>query len=376
MDHSATTPIDTEVLETMKPYFTEFFGNPSSLHTFGREASEAIEKAREQVAQLINADETEIIFTSGGTESNNIALRCASTKKWIITSTIEHPAVLTTCKYLQSIGFKVTYIPVDEHGIVSINEIANTINDDVGIVSIMHANNEIGTIEPITEIGKICAEHDVLFHTDAVQSCGKIEVDVKKMNIDLLTISSHKMYGPMGVGALYVRKGMKIGTFIYGGGHEKGIRSGTENVAGIVGFGKACELARIRLHEDSLRLTKMRDNLITEILKIDESYLNGHPIHRLPNNANFRFTGVEGESLVLSLDAEGIAVSTGSACSSKKLEPSHVLMAIGLSEVEAHGSLRLTLGRGNTDDDINYVVEVLPKVVDKLRSISPLWLNR
>lgn len=320
-----------------------------------------------------------MIFTAGGTESDNIALKGVAYKyrkkgNHIITSAVEHPAILNTCKNLAEHGFEVTYLPVDKYGQVNVNDLTKAIRDNTILISVMHANNEIGTIEPIEEIGKIARERDILFHTDGVQSVGKILVDVKKMFIDLLSISSHKIYGPKGVGALYVREGVKLEPFVHGGGHEKGLRSSTENVPGIVGLGKACELAKERLMEDSQRLNRMRDSIIKGTLdNIEESYLNGHPTNRLPNNANFRFNAVEGESLVLSLDSKGIAASTGSACSSKKLEPSHVLRAIGLTEIEAHGSLRLTLGRENTDEEVGYLLDVLPTVVERLRKISPLW---
>jgi cysteine desulfurase len=384
LDHAATTPVDAEVLKEMLPYFTEYYGNPSSLHSFGREAHNALEKARAQIANLMKAKKEDIIFTAGGSESNNIAIKGIAYKHkelitdfegpHIITSAIEHPAVFETCKYLEEQGFKVKYLPVDKYGIVNLEELKQAISKGTFLITIMHANNEIGTIEPIEEIGKIAKERDIVFHTDAVQSFGKINVAVEKMNVDLLSVSAHKIYGPKGVGALYIKKGLQIEPFIQGGGHEKGFRSGTENISGIVGFGKAAQLAEQRLENDYHYLVKLRDKLIKGTTKkIQESYLNGHPTKRLPNNAHFRFTGIEGESLVLSLDEKGVAASTGSACSSKKLEPSHVLLAIGLNEVEAHGSLRLTLGRENNEEEINYVLEVLPEVVERLRKISPLW---
>ncbi len=384
MDHSATTPVDPEVLKAMLPYFSENFGNASSLHSFGRKAKDAMEAARQKVADLIGAHEEEIIFTAGGTESDNIAIKGVTLKKKkynvdshgpnIITSAIEHPAVLETCKYLETQGFKVEYLPVDRYGMVSVTDVKNAIGKNTFLISIMHANNDIGTIEPIKEIGKLAGERNILFHTDAVQTVGKVPIDVDKMNIDLLSISSHKIYGPKGAGALYIRKGVKLEGFTHGGGHEKGLRSSTENIPGIVGLGKACELAKERMPQDNKHLTELRDELIKNILNnIEESYLDGHPTNRLPNNAHFRFTGIEGESLVLALDEKGIAVSTGSACSSKKLTPSHVLLAIGLTRVEAHGSLRLTLGRGNTKEDVEYVANILPDIVKRLRDISPIW---
>ena len=318
LDHAATTPLDNEVLEAMLPYLSQKFGNPSSLHSFGREAHDAIEDSRKKVADLIGAKEKEIIFTSGGTESDNLAIR-----------------------------------------------------------GVAYLNNEIGTIQDIEKIGKIAKDFGIIFHTDAVQAVGKLDIDVRRLNIDMLSISAHKIYGPKGVGALFVREGIRLKSIQTGGGHERGLRSGTENVPGIVGLGEACRLAKERMNEDTLHMTKLRDKLIKGVIEnIEESYLNGHPEKRLPNNAHFRFTAVEGESLVLSLDQKGIAASTGSACSSKKLQASHVLLAIGLSPVEAHGSLRLTLGRENTEEEIDYVLDVLPDVVKRLREISPLWRKK
>jgi len=379
MDHAATTPVDSLVVEAMLPYFSKYFGNASSLHLFGREAHEAMEAARQKLASLIGADRGEIIFTSGGTESDNLALKGVAHKNkemgnHIITSSIEHPAVLETCQYLETQGFKVTYLPVDRNGVIQLSDLEKAITKKTILISIMHANNEIGTIEPVEEIGKIAHEHGVYFHTDAVQTVGKIPLDVKSMNIDMLSMSAHKIYGPKGVGVLYMRRGVRCDPIIHGGGHEGGMRSSTENVAGIVGLGKAAELAKERMAADIPYLTSLRDKLIKGVLEsIPDSHLNGHPSKRLANNAHFRFAAIEGESLVMSLDAKGIAGSTGSACSSKKLLPSHVLLAIGLNEVEAHGSLRLTLGRENTDEDIDYVLNTLQEVVGSLRSMSPLW---
>ncbi len=376
LDHAATTPVDEEVLEAMQDFFSKKFGNASSLHSWGREAREALEESREKVAKLINADANEIIFTGSGTESDNLAIKGIAYKHGkghIITSRIEHPAVLETCKYLEKKGFDVTYLPVDKYGLVDPEKVEEAIRDDTILITIMHANNEIGTIEPIEEIGKIAKKHAIPFHTDAVQSVGKIDVDVKKLNVDLLSMSSHKIYGPKGVGALFIKHGIKIEPILHGGGHEYGLRSSTENVAGIVGFAKACELAKKRLHEDAEKTRKLRDKIIKEVLKIEESYLTGHPEKRLPNNASFYFKGIEGESLVLMLDAKGIATSTGSACSSKKLQASHVLLAIGVKPEDAHGSLRVTLGRENNEEEIDYFLEVLPQVVNELRKISPLW---
>jgi cysteine desulfurase len=292
----------------------------------------------------------------------------------VITSSIEHPAVDETCKYLEKNGFEVTYLPVGEEGIVKVSDLEAAIKDETILITIMHANNEIGTIQPIAEIGEVANEKSIYFHTDAVQTVGKIPVDVNDLKVDMLSISAHKLHGPKGIGALYIRKGFRLDPLLHGGGHERGIRPGTENVSGIVGLGKACELAENKLETNLLQVTELRDRLITNVLgEIQESYLNGHPTKRLPNNANFRFTGIEGESMVLQLDSKGIATSTGSACSSKKLEPSHVLLAIGLKEVDAHGSLRISLGKENTKDDIDYAVKSIKEVVESLRNISPLW---
>ncbi|HEC76547.1 MAG TPA: cysteine desulfurase NifS [Thermoplasmatales archaeon] len=375
-DHSATTPVDEEVVEAMLEYFGKKFGNASSLHSFGREAKSALEESREKVAKIINADANEIIFTGSGTESDNMAIKGIAFKNGsghIITSRIEHPAVLETCRYLEKKGFDVTYIPVDKYGMVDVEKVENEIRDNTILISIMHANNEIGTIEPIEEIGKIARKNNIIFHTDAVQSVGKIDIDVKKMNIDMLSISSHKIYGPKGVGALYIRRGIKIEAILHGGGHEYGLRSSTENITGIVGFAKACEIAEKRMKDDAIKLRKMRDRIIKKTLEIEESYLTGHPEKRLPNNASFYFKGIEGESMVLMLDAKGIAVSTGSACSSKKLQPSHVLLATGIKPEDAHGSLRVTLGRKNSEEEVDYFLEVLPEIIEKLREISPMW---
>jgi len=379
IDHSATSPVDPEVFEAMKPYFTDSFGNASTLYSLGREGKKAMESAREEVASIIGAETKEIIFTSGGTESDNIAILGAAYKlkkkgNHIITSDIEHPAVDETCRYLEKNGFTVTYLPVYEDGIVKVKDLEDAITDKTILITIMHANNEIGTIQPITEIGRIAHENNIYFHTDAVQTVGKIPVNVKELNVDMLSLSAHKLYGPKGIGALYLRQGVRIEPIMHGGGHEKGIRPGTENVPGIVGLGKACSIAKENLQMDAQKLTSLREMLIDNVLAENEdSYLNGHRTKRLPNNANFRFTGIEGESLILHLDAKGIATSTGSACSSIKLEPSHVLMAIGLKEVEAHGSLRISLGHENTEEDIKYTITAIKEVVEKLRKMSPLW---
>ena len=376
MDHSATTAVDPAVREAMLPYFSERFGNPSSLYSIGRQARRAVEEARQKVADLIGAKKEEIIFTGSGTESDNLAIKGIAYKNrkkgdHIITSSIEHHAVLHTCKYLEAQGFKVTYLPVSKEGLVNPADVEKAITPQTILITIMHANNEIGTIQPIEEIGKIAREKNIPLHTDAVQTAGKIPVNVEALGVSLLSMSAHKMYGPKGVGALYIRKGTFIEPQLHGGGHERNLRSSTENVPGIIGFGKACELAKERM-PDEMKIAALRDSLIRGILEIKDSYLNGHPTKRLPNNANFRFSYIEGESMILNLDMKGVSASTGSACSSTSLEPSHVLLAIGLKPEEAHGSLRLTLGRENTKEDVDYVVSVLPEIVNKLRMISPL----
>jgi len=376
LDYAATTPVDPRVLEAMKPYFYKKFGNSMSLHSFGLEAKQALEESRETVTKFMNANSEEVIFTGSATESINsvikgIAFANKEKGKHIITSAIEHHAVLESCKWLEEQGFEITYLPVDMYGFVDLEKLENSIKKDTVLVSIMHANNEIGTIEPIEEIGKICKEKDVLFHTDAVQGFGKIPIDVNKMNIDLLSLSAHKFYGPKGVGATFIRKGTKIDPLLHGGGHEFGLRSSTENIAGIVGLAEAVRLREKEMKPEAAKLTKLRDYLIKNVLKIENSYLNGHPTKRLPNNANFWFAFIEGEALIIQLDSYGIAASTGSACSSSILEPSHVLMAIGLKHEEAHGSLRLSLGKYTTKSEIDYAIKVLPKVVGNLRKISP-----
>ncbi|MGZ5561770.1 MAG: cysteine desulfurase NifS [Halobacteriota archaeon] len=376
LDHAATTPMRPEVFDAMRPYFLERFGNPSSLHSYGLDARVGVERARQQIASAIGAAPQEIIFTSGGTESDNLALRGVlqrgGKKDHIITSAIEHPAVLETCKFIERLGHEVTYLSVDREGRINPAEVEDAIQENTRLISIMHANNEIGSIQPIAEVGAIAASHRIYMHTDAVQSVGKIPVNVKKLNVQMLSISSHKIYGPKGVGCLYVQKGTKLTPLVFGGGHERGLRSGTENVSGIVGFGEAMRLA-IEDFTDNARIQKLRDALIDAVLReIPSTQLNGGLVHRLPNNANFSFSYIEGESLLLRLNAKGIAGSTGSACSSKKLEPSHVLLAIGLSPVDAHGSLRLTLGRETTNADVRYVSEVLPGIVNELRQMSPL----
>ncbi|MBU4561025.1 cysteine desulfurase NifS [bacterium] len=382
LDHAATTPTDPRVVKAMLPYFTKSFGNPSSIHSFGQEGKRAIEEVRDRVANLIGAKSEEIVFTSGGTEADNFALKgvaFANEKKGnhIITTAIEHPAVIEACKFLEKRGFKVTYLPVDRDGLVNPEDVKKAITDKTILISVMHANNEIGTIEPIAEIGKIAQEREIYFHTDAVQTTGHLPIDVDKLNVDLLSISSHKLYGPKGVGALYIRKGTRIISFIHGGEQERWRRASTENVPGIVGFGKAVEIAKEEMDEEGKRLASLRNRLIKGILeRIEEVRLNGHPEKRLPNNVNVSVEFVEGESMLLNLDLAGIAVSTGSACSSSTLEPSHVLLAIGLSPVIAHGSLRLTLGRGTEEEDIDQVLEVLPKIIQRLRAMSPLYKKK
>lgn len=378
MDHGATTKPDPEVVNAMLPYYNEFFGNASSLHSTGQDAAKVLNRSREIIADLIGARSDEIIFTSGGTESDNLALKGIAyhkknAGKHIITSIIEHPAILNTCKYMGETGFSITYVPVDDQGVVNPEDIAAAITDDTILISIMHANNEIGTIQPVKEISKIAHEHDVLMHTDAVQSVGKIPVNVDDLGVDMLSISGHKLYGPKGVGALYVRKGTRLQSLVQGGAHEFGKRAGTENIPGIVGFAKAVELANQRLFEDEKHLTNLRDTMIKKLLdSIPYSYLNGHPTLRLPNNVHIRFNFVEGESLLMMLNMKGVDVSTGSACSSKSLEPSHVLMALGLPPEEIHGNLRITMGRENTMKEVDYVVENLIDIVRKLRAMSPL----
>jgi len=378
LDHAATTPTRPEVVETMLPYFSDAFGNASSIYSYGREARGAVEEARTKVAELIGARSEEIIFTSGGTEADNHALKgvaYANERKGnhIITTSIEHHAVMEVCKFLERRGFKVTYLPVDEYGLVAPDDAKRAITDKTILISVIHANNQVGTIEPVEEIGKIAREAGVYFHTDAVQTLGHIPVNVDELKVDLLSISGHKFYGPKGVGALYVRKGTKLASLMHGGEQEKRRRAGTENVPGIVGLGRAVELAGQEMGKEVERLAYLRDKLIKGLVeKIDHIRLNGHPTRRLPNNVNVSVDFVEGESMLLNLDLEGICASTGSACSSASLEPSHVLLALGLPPEQAHGSLRFTLGRENTEADVERVLEVLPEIVARLRAMSPL----
>jgi len=371
LDNGATTRTTPEVVKAMEPYFTEMYGNANSLHSFGEEARSAVDKSRSCIAEFIKAAADDIIFTSGGTESDNIAIQGVATAlrdrgNHIITSKIEHPAVLETCRALEKQGYKVTYLDVDRYGFVDLQQLEESITKQTILVTIMFANNEIGTIQPVARIGEICHKHNVYFHTDAVQALGKLPIDVKKLKIDMLSASAHKLHGPKGIGFLYKRKGVKLKPIIYGGGHEFGLRSGTTNTTGIVGFAKALQLC-----EQPSRMTELRDKLIKELLKIPDTILNGHPTERLPNNVNVTFKFIEGESLLLMLDRYGIAVSTGSACSSHKLEPSHVLLAIGLKPEEAHGSLRITLSRYTTEEEIDYFIDKVKKVVNELRELSP-----
>jgi len=381
LDYAATTPVDPKVLEKMFPYFSEKFGNTMSLHSFGREAKDSLEESRKVIAGLMGAEPEEVIFTGSATESNNLALKGIAflnqeKGNHIIISPIEHPCIIETARFLETQGFEVAWLKVDKYGLVNPNDIKKLIKKNTILVSVMHANNEIGTVEPIEEIGKICKEKGVYFHTDATQSFGKIPIDVNKMNIDLLTANSHKMYGPKGAACLFIRKGIKISPILHGGGHESGLRSSTINIPAIVGFAEACRICKKVMKKESKRLVKLRNKLIKGVLeKIPNSHLNGHPEKRLPNNANFWFSFIEGESLVFELDSYRIAASTGSACSSEKLEPSHVLLAIGLEPKEAHGSLRLSLGRWTTEKEINIVLDVLPEIITRLRKISPFKRN-
>ena len=379
LDHAATTYVKPEVFDAMKPYFCEHFGNASSIYSMGRESKKAVEEAREQVAKALGAEPREIYFTGSGSEADNWALKgiAAANKKkgnHIITSAIEHPAVLNSCKYLEGEGFEVTYLPVDSDGLVSLEQVKNAIKENTILISIMFANNEIGTIQPIQEIGAIAREKGILFHTDAVQAVGNIPIDVEKMNIDLLSLAGHKFYGPKGMGALYIRKGVKISSLILGGQQERGKRASTENIPGIIGLGKAIELATVNIDEYNKKLINLREKTIEGLMaKVPFIRLNGHRSNRLPGNVNISFQFIEGESLLLMLDMKGVCGSSGSACSSGSLDPSHVLMAIGLPHEIAHGSLRLTFGDDNTEEDVAYILEEIPKIVTKLRDMSPLY---
>lgn len=380
LDNAATTKVRKEVVDEMMKYFIDYYGNPSSgIYEIGRTSKEAIEKSRKTVATFINADEKEIFFTSGGTESDNWAIKGVAFAnqnkgKHIITTKIEHHAVLHTCEYLKKFGFETTYLNVDKYGVVDIEELKNSIRPDTILISVMYANNEIGTIQPIEEIGKIAKEHKIIFHTDAVQALGGVKIDVKKENIDLLSMSAHKVNGPKGVGALYIRKGLRLDNFMHGGAQERNKRAGTESVQNIVGFGKAVELMIAEIDEKIAKLTSLRDRLINSIkANIDNVLLNGHPTKRLPNNVNFSYEYIEGESILLWLDMNGISASSGSACTSGSLDPSHVLLATGLDHGTAHGSIRFTIGDDTTEEDIDYVVEHMKEIVQKLRNMSPLY---
>lgn len=380
-DHSATTPVHPAVAEEMIRYITGNFGNPSSIHAYGRKVKKAVEAAREKVAGGIGAKPEEIVFTSGGTESDNMAIKGAA---WanrhkgnhIITSAVEHHAVLDTCQALQAEGFTITFLPVDRYGMVNPADVSSAINDQTILISIMHANNEVGTIQPIAQIARLAREKGILVHSDAVQSMGKIPVQVDELQVDLLSISGHKLYAPKGIGVLYIRKGTEWQPISHGGGQEQKHRPGTENVPGIVALGKAVELAVMDLQKEAERLARLRDRIIQGVLdKIPHVQVNGHPTSRLPNLVNFTFAFVEGESLLFSLDMEGIAASSGSACSSGSVEPSHVLLAMGIPVEIARGSLRITLGRDNNDEDVAYFLDILPPIMQRLRAISPLYIN-
>jgi cysteine desulfurase len=379
MDQAAGRPVDAKVLDAMLPYMTDRYGNPSSLHTFGQEAKNALEDARAKVAQLVNAEKKEsIIFTSGATESNNTAIKGVANRNKdkgnrIVTSSVEHMSVLNTVKFLKIKGFETVFIPVDKTGLVSLENLQKEVTDKTVLVTIVYANNEIGTIEPIKEISKIVHEKNVILHVDATAANGQIPIDVRDEGIDLLTLSSNDIYGPGGVGALYIKEGVRIEPILHGGGQERGLRSGTENVAGIVGFGRAAEIAKLEMQTESQRLIRLRDRFIKGLLEpISFSFLNGHPTKRLPNSVSVRYNFIEGESMLLSLDLKGVAASSGSACTAKTLEPSHVLLAMGLKPEDAHGSLMFTLGKQNTEKEVDYVVSLMPDIVKRLRTMSPL----
>ena len=383
MDYSATTPVKKEVVEAMMPYLQDVYGNASSFHSFGREAKTGLDKARAQVANLINAKPNEIYFTAGGTESDNwaiqgVAMSLKNKGNHIITTKIEHHGVLHVCEYLEKhLGFEVTYLDVDSEGKISLTDLENSIKDTTILISIMYANNEIGTIQPIKEIGEIAKKHKIIFHTDAVQAAGSVHIDVKELNVDLMSMSSHKIYGPKGIGALYIKTGVKLHPFVHGGAQERRRRAGTENMPAIVGYGKACEMAKENMDEHIATLTRLRDKLRDGILESTPyTIVNGSLEDRLPGNMNFSFEFIEGEGILLLLDMMGIAASSGSACTSGSLDPSHVLMAIGLPHEKAHGSLRLSIGDFTTDEDIDYIIEKVPPVIERLRSMSPLYNNK
>lgn len=376
-DYAATTPVDPRVLRAMLPYFSEKFGNTMSLHYFGQEAKQSLEDSRGKVASLIGALPGEIIFTGSATESNNLALKGVAFAnkgkgKHVIISPIEHPCIMESARWLETQGFEITKLPVDRYGLVNPDDVKNAIRKDTILVSVIFVSHEIGTVEPVGEIGKICREKGVYFHTDATQGFGKIPIDVNKMNIDLLTANSHKIYGPKGAGCLFVRKGTRIEPILHGGGHESGLRSSTVNLPSIVGFARACEIYQKEGAKEAKRLVRLREGLIEKVLKsISGAHLNGHPKNRLPGSASFWFEFVEGESIIIQLDLSGVAASTGSACSSASLEPSHVLIAIGLKHEQAHGSLRITLGRWTSEKEIKYLLKILPGIIESLRKISP-----
>ncbi len=379
MDHAAGRPVDSRTIEAMMPYMKDSYGNPSSLHAFGQEAKKAMEEARSKIADLVNAGKKEsIVFTSNATESNNLAVKGVANRykdrgNRILTSSIEHMSVVNSVKYLTTKGFEATFLTVDKSGLLDLGCLEKELTDKTILVSVVYANGEIGTVEPIKEISEIVHSKNAILHVDATAACGHIPIDVKSEGIDLLTISSNDMYGPRGVGALYVKEGIRVEPLLHGGGQERGLRSGTENVAGIVGFGKAAEIAKMEMQAESARLTKLRDMLIDNLLKpIPYSFLNGHATKRLPDNVSVRYNFIEGESMLLSLDMMGVYASSGSACTAKTLEPSHVLLALGLKHEEAHGSLMFTLGRQNTEEDVHYAASLMPDIVKRLRIMSPL----
>jgi len=378
-DHNATTPVAPEVADAMLPYLREEWGNPSSIHWAGRGSRKGVDDARDSVARLLNCEPTEVVFTSSGTEGDNHAIKGVVYSKkargnHIITTRVEHPAVLNTCKYLEKNGFEVTWLDVDSQGMIDLDELKAAIKPSTTLITVMYANNETGTLFPIDRIGEIAREHGVTFHTDAVQAGGKIPLDTKKLNVDLLTISGHKLYGPKGVGALYIRRGVKLVPLIHGGHHERNRRGGTENVAGIAGLGRACEIALRDMDREVEHTSALRDRLEKALMeKIPHTYLNGHPTERLPNTTNLSFEFVEGESLLLNLDMKGIAASSGSACTSGSLEPSHVLIAMGLTHELSHGSVRFSLGRENTAEEVDFLIEQMPPIVERMRAMSPLW---
>ncbi|MBI4620598.1 MAG: cysteine desulfurase NifS [Desulfobacterales bacterium] len=382
MDHNATTPLHPEALDAMLPFLKDNFGNPSSIHWAGRGVKKYIDEAREKVANLLNADPSEIVFTGGGSEGDNLAIKGVANvlkkkSNHIITTQVEHPAVLTTCQYMEKRGCKVTYLPVDHDGMIDLDDLRDSITKKTVLISIMYANNETGTLFPIKEVGEIAADNGIISHTDAVQAVGKIPIDVKDLKVDLLSLSGHKLYGPKGIGCLYVKKGVPLVPLIHGGHQEGGRRAGTENIPGIVGLGKACEIVNRDMESQLKHITKLRDRLYKGIIdKLDHVKLNGHPVNRIPNTLNLSFEFIEGESLLLNLDLEGVAVSSGSACTSGSLKPSHVLTAMDITPEIAQGSLRFSLGLGNTEEDVEYVLGVLPGIVNRLRSMSPLYSEK